>query len=326
MLDEDPARSLVVFMGDNIYPRGLPDSTSAGFAEAARRLDTQVEVPLTRGVRGIFVPGNHDWDRFGPDGWNAIRRQGARVERLGRGLVRLLPADGCPGPAVVDEGTWLRLVLVDTQWWLHGGEKPKGARSLCQSHDDVAMQDALRSAMLSAGERRVVVVGHHPLASGGEHGGFFDWKDHLFPLRHFRPWLLIPFPVIGSAYPVARGFGISSQDIPSGTYQRMRTAFEAAFDGVPPLVYAAGHDHGLQVLEGGAARYQLISGAGIYGHRSPVSGMPNTRLAMAEAGFMRLDLLTDGRVRLGVITVNQAGNPTEVYSTWLDAAATPRNP
>jgi hypothetical protein len=322
LLDEDPARSLVVFLGDNIYPRGLPDSLSPGFPEADRRLDAQLEVLLARGVRGFLIPGNHDWDRFGPDGWNAVRRQGARVERLGRGLLRLVPAGGCPGPEVVDEGQWLRLVLVDTQWWLHQGKKPTDAGSLCQNYDDAAMGDALRSAVRSAGERRVVVVGHHPLASGGEHGGFFDWKDHLFPLRHVKPWLLIPLPLIGSAYPIARGMGVTSQDLSSGAYRRMRAAFAAAFDAGPPLVYAAGHDHGLQVLEGGPARYQLVSGAGIYGHQTPLTGIQNTRLALAESGFMCLDIARDGRVRLGVITVDRAGNPTEVYSTWLDAATT----
>ncbi len=36
---EHPERSVVVFLGDNIYPRGLPESGSPGHAEAARRLD-----------------------------------------------------------------------------------------------------------------------------------------------------------------------------------------------------------------------------------------------------------------------------------------------
>ena len=82
--------------------------------------------------------------------------------------------------------------------------------------------------------------------------------------------------------------------------------------------------------ESGRIALVLSPGAGIYGHLSPVSGIPNTSLALAESGFMRLDIARDGRVRLGVITVDRVGNPTEVYSTWMDTArtgvATPRNP
>jgi hypothetical protein len=43
----------------------------------------------------------------------------------------------------------------------------------------------------------------------------------------------------------------------------------------------------------------------------------NTRFASADAGFMRLDLLTDGRARLGVIEVDAAGNSDEPFSMWL---------
>jgi hypothetical protein len=101
----------------------------------------------------------------------------------------------------------------------------------------------------------------------------------------------------------------------------MREAVAAAFRAAPPLVYVAGHDHGLQVLEGGAARYQLVSGAGTYGHLSPLRGIQNTRLALAESGFMRLDIAKDGRVRLGVLTVDRTGAGHEVYAAWLDTNA-----
>lgn len=321
LLDADPARSRVLFLGDNIYPRGLPDSASREFAEAARRLEAQVATARSRGVPAWFVPGNHDWDRFGPDGWNAIRRQTTRLAESGGGLVRMLPADGCPGPEIVDEGRWLRLVLVDTQWWLQPGARPHDAASHCATWSEEMVVAALEGALASAGDRRVVVAGHHPLASGGEHGGFYDWRDHLFPLRHLSPLLWIPLPGLGSVYPIARNLGISRQDLSSAAYGHLREAWTAAFAAMPPLVYAAGHDHGLQLLEGGAARYELVSGAGIYGHHSPLRTLRNTRLALAEAGFMRLDLLQDGRVRLGVITVDRRGTPQEVYAAWLDPNA-----
>jgi len=71
----DPPRAVVVFLGDNLYPKGLPVPEAADRPEMERRLDAQVDVVKAAGVRGVVVPGNHDWDEGGPDGWEAIRRQ-----------------------------------------------------------------------------------------------------------------------------------------------------------------------------------------------------------------------------------------------------------
>ena len=49
-------------------------------------------------------------------------------------------------------------------------------------------------------------------------------------------WLWLPLPVLGSAYPVARGFGITSQDISSKKYSAMIRAFGKAFEGHTPLI------------------------------------------------------------------------------------------
>jgi hypothetical protein len=166
--------------------------------------------------------------------------------------------------------------------------------------------------------RRVVMVAHHPLASGGEHGGYFGARDYLFPLRHVASWLWIPLPGLGAIYPEARAGGISSQDIPSGSNRRMREALEGAMLRHRPLVWASGHDHNLQVLAGRTARNLLVSGSGIFGHGSRVVRLSATRFASAASGYMRLDILLDGRVRLGVIEVDRQGRGREAYTRWLE--------
>jgi len=308
------SHSVVVFLGDNIYPRGLPDSSSPALPEAVRRLDAQRDAGRQAG-RVLFVPGNHDWAGRGSDGWDAIRRQG-RYLAAGEGA-ELLPPDGCPGPSVVDVGTRLRLVLLDTQWWLHGGPRP-GPGSSCSADTPPEVIDRLRAALADPGARHVVVVAHHPIVSTGPHGGRFDWKDHVFPLRHLVPWLWVPLPGIGSVYPAARMLGVSPQDMANGRNERMRAAFDSAFAGRPPLVYAAGHEHALEVHRGASARFVLVSGAGTYGRSSSVGRRRGTLFARAASGFMRLDLLTDGRVRLGVLTVDGTGRAEEVFAQWLE--------
>jgi hypothetical protein len=172
-----------------------------------------------------------------------------------------------------------------------------------------------------------VVLTHHPLRSGGEHGGAFTLGDHIFPLRNLESSLWVPLPLIGSLYPFARTMGISNQDISGKRYGAMRRAFEAVFAKYPPLIIASGHDHDLQVIRGGRpdvtnAGSQLVSGAGILGHSSIVRKVDGSLFEREAAGFMRLDVTRDGRVRLSVTTVVEAGTrkegeSAEVFSLWL---------
>ncbi len=319
-LGSAPGERVVVLLGDNIYPNGLPDSSAPDRAEMERRIDAQVDAILLTGVRGLVVPGNHDWAKQGMDGWNAVRRQAAYIARRSGGQVVMVPADGCPGPTVVDVGRRLRIVALDTQWWLHGGPKPEGNGNGCRAATRQAVQDSLRADLAAAGPRQVLMVAHHPLASGGEHGGFFGWKDQIFPLRNIRPWLLLPLPGLGTIYALARQWGVSSQDVAGPANRRMRQALAAAMSEHPPLIWADGHDHNLQVLEGQGKgpRHLLVSGAGFIGHESPVTPLVATRYSTRAAGFMRLDVTKAGRVRLGVLGVERHQPAQERFSIWLE--------
>jgi hypothetical protein len=317
-LGDAPGERVVVFLGDNVYPDGMPDSAAANRGDAERRLRQQVEVAAAAGARAIFLPGNHDWARGATDGWEAVRRQTRYLASRGTPAVVMLPGNGCPGPAPVDVGRRLRLEVLDTQWWLHGGPKPQGIAGGCRAADERAVADSLRADLARAGDRHVFVVAHHPLATGGQHGGYFGIDDHLFPLRHLVPWLWLPLPGLGSIYPLSRQEGISGQDLTGSANRRMRAALEGGMGDHPPLVWASGHDHNLQVLDGASARHLLVSGAGIYGHESGVTRLVTTRFARADAGFMKLELLRDGRVRLAVLTVDRDARSRERFSIWLE--------
>jgi hypothetical protein len=220
---------------------------------------------------------------------------------------------------VVDAPGGIRLVLLDTEWWLFPHEKP-GEGSACATHTAQEVVARLRQVLGRSAGRPVIVAGHHPILSGGPHGGYFSLSDHLFPLRVLNSALFLPLPVIGSAYPIARGLGISAEDLSSGPYQRFRTALDSAFACAPPAIYATGHEHGLQLLDRGRPPLLAVSGAGIAGHESSLQRLPETRLASSSGGFMRVDLLRDGRLRLAVIEASSAGEPREVYAEELPPA------
>jgi len=54
-----PSRTIIAFLGDNVYPNGIPEEGQAEYADARRRLEAEVNA-IPMGARGIFLPGNHD--------------------------------------------------------------------------------------------------------------------------------------------------------------------------------------------------------------------------------------------------------------------------
>jgi hypothetical protein len=315
-LERAAGRVTVAFLGDNVYPAGLPAPGHPKLAEMERRLDDQVDVVREAGVRAVFIPGNHDWR--GEDGWEAVRREERRVEARGGPSVSFLPNDGCPGPEVVDVGDRLRLVALDTQWWFHGHGRPEHPTSSCSADSEAEVVAAFRSALESAGGREVVVLAHHPLVSGGPHGGKFGFKQHLFPLTEWKKGLFVPLPIVGSLYPLARASGISAQDQPSGEYRRVRDALAGAMRGRMPLAWVSGHEHVLQVIESREWGRVLVSGSGIYGHASHVGDVEGSLFHAARSGFMRVDFPRSGTPRLAVFEVGKDGRYREAYARRLE--------
>ena len=290
-----PEKSIILFLGDNVYPAGIPEEGAAEWADARRRLEAQVRAVPT-GARGIFVPGNHDWSNSGPFGLYAVRLQERVIAGMSRGQnVRLLPGNGCPGPVPLDVGR-LRLVLLDTQWWLHGFIV-RDSVSNCPTNTVAAITSALRTQVRPAGDARIVVVAaHHPLITGGEHGSYCGVTG--------------PF----------RRFGGRSQDIMSSANRTMRDSLRAAFAGRPPLTFVAGHDHSLQVLRGGdEVDYLLVSGAGAPSKVSCAVRMRESYYVSARsAGFMRLDIMKGKGVLLRVFRYPGRSVGALVYSRWLE--------
>ena len=332
----DAPDPVIVFLGDNVYERGFPpDSDSSKFREAAERIDPQLAAVSESGATGIFIAGNHDWDNKGQRGWGAVRIQADYVERSGS-LMR--PQNGCPGPSVHEVGERVSLVILDTQWWLHENTKPGGVSTSsheCPHKDESEILSSIRStlAQSTAAGRDVVVAGHHPLISGGRHGGYWTVADHFF-LPGKLKWLHTIPAIVAAGVGIATGeewlFGVAAavqmlpplghiygrkwvtskrQDLSDAWYRSLRDSLRAAFEDNPPLVFAGGHDHNLQVHAGTVEGYNLVSGAGSPSKLTAAKALDTTYCKEVKPGYMRLDFLRgqQKQVLLTLVAAEEGG-------------------
>lgn len=307
-------RVAIAFLGDNVYPHGLRASDHPDRARDESRLLSQLAVVADSGARGWFLPGNHDWENGGDAGWEAMQRATRFVAARG---AQVVPPNGCPGPVVLPFGAAATLVFLDTQWWLHAGPKPEGDDSPCSAASESDVEAALAQALRDASGRHAIVLGHHPLVSGGPHGAHFGWKEHLFPFREAHRLAWLPLPLLGSIWPLLRMAGASDQDIPGPAYQHMKTSLDRAFATAPPLVVAAGHDHTLQLIRSAPARFQIVSGAGSAGNLTWVYPVEGTLYAAAASGWTRLDFARSGDVEATFQTLDAAGTAASAYQACL---------
>ncbi len=308
---QTPEHTTVVFLGDNIYPYGLTPEGDPEHSRLAKRLQAQSNVVLNSGARGIFVPGNHDWGRGGEKGLQRLLAQERFLSQQGA-AVQLLPQPGCSGPVSVDLNG-LNLIIIDSYTRIKQGLLPERD---CPGSDSASFSEQLDQLITPANASSTLVLAHHGPASHGPHGGFFSWRDHLFPLRELSPHLWIPLPLIGSLYPLFRGHIINNDaDLRGQRYRAYLEELKEAVKQEKPLLIAAGHDHNLQVLTNHPfAEYILVSGAGAVKKLNEVGSGDDTLFAHAGTGFMAVDLLTNGRILLRVV---EPSTKEVVYARWL---------
>ena len=254
-----PKKTTVVYLGDNIYPTGMGLPGSAEEEETRKILRSQFEPMRAKGAAVYFVPGNHDWDKSGPDGLAKIKAQDDYLKAQNDPLLKLLPANGCPDPVAIKLTDKLTIIAYDSEWWLFPYNKANAAGECdCNTKDEVVVR---MEQLLEENKNKVILLAsHHPFQSYGPHGGYFNLRNHLFPLTSLKKNLYIPLPVLGSVYPFLRSTLLSPEDLNHPAYKDMIRSVNGVFGDYPNVTYVAGHEHGLQLIKG--KQLQIVSGAG----------------------------------------------------------------
>ena len=245
--------SIVFFLGDNIYPRGLD-----GSPEAEQKLRAQLSILKDYKGEWIFLPGNHDWKAGRWQGYEYVLRQQHFIEKYAQDSFKntpyrfnhFYPTEGLPGPVNVDIGN-TSFIITDTDWWLQRQFFHKVGKTSSYKTMEIAYLNRLDSLLTRAEktQKTAVFLAHHPLVNYGHHA------KKRQPLRFLINYT--PFQIFGL-------MGLNRallSDLPQPRYRRMANKFLAILKKHSPYICVAGHEHNLQHIVQDNAAY-VISGAG----------------------------------------------------------------
>ncbi len=292
----DPGKTAVIALGDNIYYRGYPEKEDGeaefdqGQLESISYLDAQLQIARVSGAPMFLVPGNHDWYASELEGQGQHIAAYAKEHQVNTSL-QPWRSGQLPLPRSV-QLPGVSLVFLDSEWMMHASEE----------HYDSAMTaldteiERIRSV---SPDQLILVSAHHPMETMGQHAGY---------LSNFSYWFFIK--IIYSIFDV-------DQDIDHPTYMRFINSIDEIFSKSRRIIYAAGHEHSLQVFgspDGKAPEYKLVSGAGNTSKLSGVWHTANTRFALSQEGFMELQITASG-VHISIYDIH---NDAPVAAFWLD--------
>lgn len=315
-LSKADSNTSIVFLGDNIYPAGLPDINHNKRKEAEKKINSQLNFLKDFKGNTYFIPGNHDWNEMSAGGLEAVKRQEKYIENYYADIdISFLPDNGCGDPIVKHIDKKLCYIFIDTQWWLQNWKKEHGINKGCTTTSRKEFLNQLETIFDKNKDKKVVLLMHHPLLSNGEHGGKFAWHTHLFPLRTLNEQLWLPLPVLGSLQPIIRGLGGIRQDIPNRHYQQLKEGILHAARNNEFVIFASGHDHSLQYFDEGNQHF-IISGAGSKLDFAKAGG--KAAMVHSAMGYAVLHFYENETVWLDFVVVDKDRQNGEVFfSTQL---------
>ncbi len=312
-IDWNDTTNVLLYLGDNIYPEGLPNEGDKNYEEAKRIIDYQISVVKNMNAKAFFVPGNHDWKKGKIGGLQHIKNQGAYIRSLQLNNIRLLPEDGCAGPMEVVVSDRTVLIFMDSEWWLNKSENP-GIESDCPYKTEEEVILALKNTIASYPDKLIILTMHHPLNTYGIHGGYYTLKQHIFLLTDLKPNLYIPLPIIGSIYPLSRKWFGNIEDVNHPQYKNYIEQIRSAINGQRNVIQVAGHEHSLELLLKDSL-YNIVSGSGSKSTRVKMGKY--SLFASEQKGFAVIEVLSDRSTRVNYYSTESTNLTNPIFSAPL---------
>jgi len=275
-LQKASENSTAIFLGDNIYPSGLPKKEDEGRNNAEQQLNSQIN--SVSGFKGktIFIPGNHDWYNNGIKGLE--RQENYIEEKLGKNT--FLPENGCPIEKV-NISDDVVLILIDSQWYFSNWDKQPTINDDCDIKTRASFFDEYESLIKKSRGKTTIVAMHHPMFTNGPHGGQYSFTSHLTPL-----------PVLGTLKNIIRKTGgTTTTDLQNKLYNEFRKRIITLSQENDKTIFVSGHEHSLQfIIQDNLP--QIVSGSG--SKTTATRNVGKGQFSYGSPGFTRLDVFKDG--------------------------------
>jgi hypothetical protein len=275
-LDNASKNSTAIFLGDNIYEKGLPKKKDKNRALAEHQLIVQTRAVKNFKGQSIFIPGNHDWYSDGPEG---LKRQEKYIEDI-LGKDSFLPENGCPIEKIHISND-IELIIVDSQWYIEDWDNHPTINDECEFKTRNDFLDEYESLIKKARGKTTIVALHHPMYTNGPHGGQYSFADHMKPV-----------PVLGTLKNLVRKTGgVVNTDLQNIRYNELKRRLVTISQENKKVVFVSGHDHSLQYLVADNL-HQIVSGSG--SKISPTRNIGAGQFSYGTPGYARLDVYKDG--------------------------------
>ncbi|RCS26337.1 phosphoesterase [Polaribacter sp. WD7] len=265
----------LIFLGDNVYPKGIPDKNSKNYKLAKHRLKVQTDIGKKFPGKTIVIPGNHDWY----NGLKGLRRQEKLVDKaLGKNSFQ--PEKGCPLEKI-EINDEINVIVVDSHWYVTNWDKHPGINDDCEIKTRKKFFEEFESLIKKSQGKTTLVALHHPVFTNGPHGGYYSLKSHMKPL-----------PILGSIQNILRKTsGVTNTDQQNFKYNDLRKRIITISQQNEKVIFVSGHEHSLQYIVKENLP-QIVSGSG-----SKLTAVKNVNggvFGYGTQGFARLDVYEDG--------------------------------
>lgn len=285
-MDTTIGKKGVIFLGDNVYPKGIPDKDAYNYDYEVSKLKGQVDILQDFKGDVVFIPGNHDWGY----GRKSLKHEDDLVEEWLDEKKLFLPDWGCGGPEDKDLTDNVVLLVIDSQWYLEDWDDVEDFNKDCDVRSRTEFVRMLKDELSKLKDKKVILAMHHPPHSVGPHGGKYAFQHEFFPFLELSRFAYVPLPVVGGM--LRRNVGVD-QDLTNPRYRNLVKDVLGATRGYENIIFVSGHEHNLQYIEDDG-HYYIVSGAG--SKRNPARAGGQASYTSGEGGYAELKFYKDGSV------------------------------
>ncbi len=285
-----------------------------GFGTPAKPKDIAKVERLLKWVKNrgdiVFIPGDKEWDNGGNKGLKKVKALQDFLDTKSANASLIFPRSGCLGPKKIDIGDQLRIIAINSQWFLQD-KRPDEEDTDCKIFNEHEFWDELNDELADSDNRNIIVAVHHPPLSYGKYAGYKLLKQHFIP------------PIFGSMIASFHQNIGGPDDLSNEHLSHFSKQLFSKTKQHPGLIITSAHEYDLQLLQK-EGNYYVNSGA--LATAEKVARGKETIFRSGKTGFAKLIFQENGQVDFKAYNISDRKTISETYEKTLYATPCERTP